>query len=232
MDTFTIRQNIFEYDHHPSISVTACHEQSLTLEIIGKFLRLVEDGHIGLAPMYDGKCRLSKLAMATATQVLLITLLPKTATGLKKSKNTPVRCALEGIFSNPDLTLYAFKIDYLAAALYFDHGMHLAAGKHLLSVSTKKQLDGLMTALGGETILNKRNVIDLFQNEESSSNEPKTTALQAWAAYQAATMPETSSRVLRLPVINTLIIDEKVLIFYPPSEWPFPYFLLKLDVVA
>lgn len=70
-----------------------------------------------------------------------------------------------------------------------------------------------MTALGREVALNKHNVLDLFRNEESSSNEPKTTALQAWATYQAATIPESYERVLKLPAINTLDIDKAGLIF-------------------
>jgi len=216
MNTFTIQQNIFKCNHHLPIHVRliACHEQCLTLEGIGGLQKLVEAGHIGLAPEYDGKCRLSKLAMATASQVLLITLLPKAAASSKRSKKNPVRLALENILSNSDITAYVFKMDYVAAALYFDHGIHLAAGKRLLSLSAKKQLDGLMTALGGETTLNKPNVVNLFQSEESSSNEPKTTALQAWAAYQVATtVPQTCQRVLGLPVINTLNINKSVLIF-------------------
>jgi regulator of nonsense transcripts 1 len=144
--------------------------------------------------------------VATSTQILLVSLLPKAS---KKSK---ARLVLETIFSNPSVTVYTFKFDYLAAALYLDHDICLAAGKHLLSVTTKKQLDGLMVTLGGEINLNKPNVIDLFRNEESLTNEPKTTALQAWAAYQAATMPHTCELVLQLPVINTLIMDQAVLI--------------------
>ncbi|KAF8813317.1 P-loop containing nucleoside triphosphate hydrolase protein [Phlegmacium glaucopus] len=208
MNAFTIQQDIFK--NHPStlIPVIAFHEESnLALGLIGNFLKLVEAGHIGLAPQYDKKCCLSKLAMATASQILIITLLPKAATSSKKSKKTPVRMALEkNVFSNPDVTTYAFRMDYVAAALYFDHGIHLAAGKNLRSVSGKKQLDGLMTALGEEVTLNKPKVLNLFRNEESSSNKPEITALQAWAAYKAATMQHTYQRVLELPVINTLII--------------------------
>ena len=213
MDTFTVQQNIFWNVYRRPITVIACHEQNLTLEVLGNFLKLGEAGHIGLAPVHDGKRCLSKLAMATDTQVLLITLLPKAATSSRKSKKIPARIALESIFSNKDITFYAFKMDYVAGALYLDHGIHLQAGKHLPSVSNKKQLDGLMEALGGEMTLNKRNVIDLFRNEASSSNEAKTTALQAWAAYQAATMPHTSQRVCQLPNINTLSIAKPVLFF-------------------
>ena len=213
MDIFTVQQNIFRNDNHRPIPVIACHEQNLTLEVLSNFLKLGEAGHIGLAPVYDGKCCLSKLAMATDTQVLLVTLLPKAATSSRKSKKSPARIALESIFSHKGITFYAFKMDYVAGALYLDHGIRLQAGKHLLSVSNKKQLDGLMVALGGEMTLNKHNVIDLFRNEASSSNEAKTTALQAWTAYQAATMPHTFQRVCQLPNINTLSIDKPVLLF-------------------
>lgn len=209
MNTFTIQQNIF-IDHHPLISLTICHEGVLNEELVD-FLEIT-CGHIGLAPVYDAKCRLLKLAMATATRVFLITLSPPTATSSKKTKKTFVRTSLQRIFSNPDVTTYAFKMDYVAAALYLDYGMHLAAGKRLLSGS-RKQLDGILAALGEDRVaLNRTNIINLFRNEESFSNEPKTTALQAWAAYQAATMPKTCGRVLKLPVINTLSIDAAVCI--------------------
>ena len=65
-----------------------------------------------------------------------------------------------------------------------------------------------MEVLGGQAMLNKHEVDNLFKNEETSSNEAKTTALQAWAAYQSTTLPRTT-----LPVINTLIMDKQVLIF-------------------
>lgn len=222
MNTFTIQQNIFTTRHSP-ISVTDCPEEVLTPQQLGNFLKTVTvGGHIGLAPVYDAKCRLHKLAMATASQVLLITLSPKSS---KKSKKTLVRLALENMFSNPGVIAYAFKMHYVAAALFLDHGIHLVAGKHLLSASPRKQLDGLLAALGeGRGVaLVKNNIIDLFQNEESSTNKPKTTALQAWAAYQAATMRQTCAPVLQLPVINTLVIDTKVCInlYLQLREWSF-----------
>jgi hypothetical protein len=213
MDTFTIQQNLF-MARHPLISVTNCPEEVLTPQQLGNFLQTVTvGGQVGLAPVYDAKCRLTKLAMATASQVLLITLSPKSS---KKSEKTLVRLALENMFSNPGVTAYAFKMDYVAAALFLNHGIHLAAGKHLLSVSSRKQLDGLLAALGERrgVPLVKNNIIDLFRNEESSTNEPKTTALQAWAAYQAATMPQTCEPVVKLPVINTLVMDITVCISF------------------
>jgi hypothetical protein len=214
MSAFTIQQDIFKNHPPTSIPVIAFNEESkLALELIDNFLKLVESGHIGLAPLYGKKCCLTKLAMATASQILIITLLPKTATSSRKSKKTPVRMVLEkNVFSNPDVTTYAFRMDSLAAALYIDHGIQLVAGKKLRSpVSSEKQLDGLMKTLGGESTLNKRNVVNLFRNEESSRNKPEITALQAWAAYKAATMEQTYQFVLGLPVINTLIIDNAVL---------------------
>ena len=225
MDTFTIQQDIF-IDYHPAISVTSCREDVLTLQQLGTFLKTA-NGHIGVAPVYDEKCCLSKLAMATACHVLLITFSPNTATTLKKSKKTVVRLALESLFSHPDVTVYAFKMNYVAVALFLNHGIRLAAGKHLLSVSTRRQLDGLLETLGERRVaLDKTNIINLFRNEESSANLPKTTALQAWAAYQAATMPETCGPVLEIPVINTLAIDPTVCIyFYLPHERPFPIFI-------
>lgn len=204
MDTLTVKQNIFKREY-PPISVTICGEPA-TLE---HFLKEVPSGHIGLAPVYGRKQRLTKLAMATASYVLVINLLSNTAASSKKLKKSPVCDILGKFFSTPGVTLHGFKMDYIAAALYFDHGIQLAASKRLLSVSTEKQLEGLMEALGGKELLNKAKVVDLFQNEETSRNNSETTVLQAWAAYQAATMPH----VLQLPVINTLAMDKMVLIF-------------------
>ncbi|KAJ6513128.1 P-loop containing nucleoside triphosphate hydrolase protein [Mycena sanguinolenta] len=216
--SFAVVQNIFKAPH-AAILVTSCPLTSLTQTILEDFLDSGES-IIGVAPAYGANCILSVLAFATATKVLLVQCNTGNSKNKSKAKDKAKakRCNEQGRESFENLLLsashpkFAFNMDVLATSLHFDFGLRIRSGVDLLSVSLKddrRSLQALMTSLGGAVHLNKANVSSLFQGEERlSKTKPKEIALQAWAAWRAATLDNMKPRLDSTPRINTSLFLE------------------------
>ncbi|KAF8969177.1 P-loop containing nucleoside triphosphate hydrolase protein [Flammula alnicola] len=209
----TIRQDIFK-SAHPDIFVTRCHENGIH-KSLPTFLQSVQDNVIGLAPIYGSKCRLTSLAISSKTQVLVVTISAncKPSPKANELQVSAPRDSLRRVLCQPTVSKYAFQMDKLATALHLDSGLPITAAKDLLSVSKadRHSLEALMDALGGETTLDKRAVKRLFHNEETTSNDFRILALQAWAACCAATLQNILVVLEQVPSIDTLRFDEQSL---------------------
>lgn len=214
---FTIEQDIYK-DVYPPIRVTEIQESRVSSSTIDDFLRSVNGGAVGLAPTYGSKAALHTLAIASLSEVMIVkigalklpsrTRHPKKPSSASLSQN-PLR---DKVLCRPGLSTYAFRMDKIIGALFRDAGLLLNSAVDLLSVSSgdRNELESLMTSLGGELALNKPHVIRLFRDDESMKTSSTSTALQAWAACRAATLPSMIQQVSRIPKINTDLFPRKV----------------------
>jgi hypothetical protein len=232
---FDIVQQIFK-SPHPTIRVHVHHENELTREVIEAFLATTTDGAIGIAPAYGPKCVVGTLAFSSTSHVLLIRL---SKPGSRSQKNKRKKNARTGHDLLKDLILcdstrfkYAFQMNKLATALHLDLDLRINNAVDLLSAckpsSDRHSLDALLHILGGETTLNKLQVSTLFKDEENISAPIHSTAMQAWAAYQASHLDCMSKPLARVAKIYTDLINREVsfcsilhsfllTIIYPPS---------------
>ncbi|KII85038.1 hypothetical protein PLICRDRAFT_116758 [Plicaturopsis crispa FD-325 SS-3] len=212
---FNITQDIF-LERHPTVRVYPYQEVQLTQKIVSDFALTAVDGIIGVAPAYGAKCALVALALATSTTVLTVRFPQTKGTPSRKNKPNSGRALVgDSILCHADYKKFAFKADKVAASLYLDLGQRITDAVDLFSVSTadRQSLDAIMAALGGETTLNKPSTIQLFKHEESDKAPTATIAMQAWAAWRAATLPSLAKRLARIPRINTQVMAENALTF-------------------
>jgi hypothetical protein len=207
---FDIDQPLFKADCAP-IRVVSCHENSLTIAIVNQFIDSVNTGYVGVAPVYGTNCKLVRIAFATMSDVLLVYLSSKTSRSKHKNhQQTRVsgrELLITKIFCDPDIWKCVFKMDKLAASLFLDLHSRVISGIDLLSISTnasRHAIETVLAALGGETILHKENVVELFGHHESVAASPESLALQAWAAYRAGTKQSTYQRLKDLRDVTTL----------------------------
>lgn len=224
---FYIRQNVFK-NSHPPISVVAIDESKVTARIINDFLTSGSDDFIGVAPIYGPKCALFTVALSTLSQVLVIKLSsPKARTKKKHGKSstpqlTPGRGLLKDkIFCSPDYQKAALRMDRVCLSLFQDHNMRITGAVDLLSLAPPKDsrhtLQAVMSALGGETTLQRANVKALFKHEESASTSVPDVALQAWLACRTASLPSLAKGMHKINRINTELFGEEVSIIFDLS---------------
>ncbi|KAG6910851.1 hypothetical protein DXG01_007167 [Tephrocybe rancida] len=202
--------NIFK-TRHASFTLEVYHENSLTPKVVDTFIQATFGDVIGLAPTYGSKRALTTLALFNGTKALLVRFPSSKA---KPKQVSPGRALLQRLLLTP-LRKLAFKMDILATALYKDIGLHTNRGVDLLSVSTtdaRCSTNALMFVLGGEVMLNKATVVELFTQEETQTPDLSNTALQAWAAYQAAYLERTSKLLVSSAEVVTTALDRKHLI--------------------
>lgn len=203
-DISTIKQDIYK-EVHPPIRVTEVQESRISSSTIDGFILSVNGGAVGLAPTYGSKGVLHTLAIASLSEVIIVkvgALKPSSQTrNPKKPSSATLRNLLrDKVLCCPGISSHAFRMDKVAGALFYDLGLRLNSGVDLLSVSRgdRNALESLMTSLGGELVLNKTHVIRLFRDNESMKTSSTSTALQAWAACRAATLPSMIQRVSRI----------------------------------
>ncbi|KAF9007589.1 P-loop containing nucleoside triphosphate hydrolase protein [Cyathus striatus] len=187
--------------------VSVLHENALSPTIIADFLKTANDRNIGLSPVYGTKCCLVAVATATLDHVLFIRVGSSAypAGKTRRNSNSGRHLLYEKILCSPELVKYGFWMDKLSSALYKDMGMQVVNGVDLLSISpsSRDSPQAMMDALGGENTVNKKLVMKLFIDEESSSTSKENTALQAWAACKAAGIIDRLRPVNTLPRIDT-----------------------------
>ncbi|KAF9243392.1 hypothetical protein BU15DRAFT_42953 [Melanogaster broomeanus] len=203
--SLTVSQNLFIEDS-PPINVTQCGEDGLSAISLQLLFNTATDGIIGVSATFGWRCQLSSIAFSTLSRVIVVNVcaaLPK-----DKAKQQQIlrgrRLLQERILLSPHFQKYAFRMDQIATALYLDLSLHIDDAVDMLSVvikNSRRSLQALMDAMGGETTLYRENVKALFFGLEK--NPTLSVALRAWAACRAATVPHMSSRFLRIPRINT-----------------------------
>ncbi|KAJ7273061.1 P-loop containing nucleoside triphosphate hydrolase protein [Mycena rebaudengoi] len=202
-EPFSVLQDICKAAH-PPIRVTPYHESRLSRDIIQKFVDTAADGVIGVAPAYGKTCILS-IAFSTAENALLVYLSRKAP-----PRKTNRELLHELILCAEGHTKFAFRMDGAASALYLDLELRITGAVDLLSVAqqNRQSLAALFSVLGGEEGLQKNNLVGLFQLEESIAAPAAHVALQAWAAWRAATLASNAKRLAEVPRIDTRAFSE------------------------
>ncbi|KAF8554478.1 P-loop containing nucleoside triphosphate hydrolase protein [Imleria badia] len=191
--------------------VVKCIDDAVTMRHIQPLLDAT-DRVLGVSATYGKQCQLSSIAFATLSRVLVVTIparhVPQPKDAGKRRRVAKSRGLIEDhLLLNPKFQKYAFKMDQFAVSLYLDLSVRINDTVDMLSVGNagRQSLQALMTAMGGETHLQRNNVQSLFFNTSKSSTIDAATnvALEAWGACRAATLPHMSSRFMSLPRIET-----------------------------
>jgi len=215
----SLQQSVYTESHN-AILIEDIHENSLSLPVLERLLKSIQDGTVGVASVYRSDCSLSCLAFATLTRALVVNFVAPPKTKKKgQGQQLPVyrgRTLLQDlILCDSNVQLYGYRIDRIAIALFLDLSLRINAAVDMLSVNPdrydRRSPQALMDALGGELLLQKENVKTLFAwrggRDPLSSNE---VALQAWAACRAATLPHMAPRYAIIPRIATDTIQDFV----------------------
>jgi len=214
----SLQQSVYTESHH-AILIEDIHENSLSLPVLERLLKSVQDGTVGVASVYRSDCSLSCLAFATLTRGLVVNFVASPKTKKGQEQQLPVyrgRTLLQDlILCDSNIQLYGYRIDRIAAALFLDLSLRINAAVDMLSVNPdrydRRSLQALMDALGGELLLRKKNVKTLFaprgRRNPLSSNE---VVLQAWAACRAATLTHMAPRYAVISRIATHTIPDFV----------------------
>lgn len=212
--SFTMEQRILKTSH-PPIRVDIYREGTLSRPILETFLETVVGGVVGVAPAYGPKCVLMAIALSSDSCVLLIRLpAPKKASqkSRKQAQGKPVigHTLLQELVFGCSSRKYAFRMDNVASSLYLDIGIYIQHGVDLLSIANgeRRSLDALVYSLGDENNLHKDQISLLFKQEESASVNIRDTAMQAWAACQAAIY--RSKFLASVAEINTQLMKKTV----------------------
>ena len=200
---FTFRQNIFRSLPADDIDVIQFQDSDLDESIVDDFL-LTAEGSVGIAAAFGRKCTLSAIAVASGVVVLHIQL-----TSNRRSRNG--RAILSNkILCNPDVSKLGFDMHRLSTSLHLDHGLHIVHAIDLQSVlpsSTPRwALGTIMGVLGGETILHKQNVVEVFMENAQISSSAHNVAHRAWASGRVR-----HKNMARVLPINTSTMDKKVM---------------------
>lgn len=216
--SFTITQNLFVGDP-TTIIVVQCKDSAVNLQHLQPLLATAqEDGVLGISATYGAGCRLSSIALSTLSQVLVVNIsrsshdVPEDARRrIAKTKSL----IQDHLLLNHKFPKYAFMMDEIAVSLYLDFSIRIDDAVDMLSVCAtdgRHSPRALMNAMGGETKLQKKNILSLFFDTSRSSKVDASSkvALKAWAACRAATLPHMSSRLISIPRINTKAFPKAV----------------------
>lgn len=178
----TLEQNIFKAHDAEHLDVVVLQDFNITESLIEDFLLAAGDS-VGIAAAFGRKCVLSAIAVASDTLILYIQM-----TSIRNSKGG--RAVLrDRILCSSRISKLAFDMDRISTALYHDHRLHIAHAIDLQSILVKiksrQAPDTVTSILGGERLLNKPEVLDLFIGERSSSSKVTDVALRAWTSGRA-----------------------------------------------
>lgn len=215
---FTITQNLFRHDS-TTFTVVKCQDDAVSGEHLQPLLETVlAHGALGISATYDKTCRLSSIAFATLSQVLVVNISKSARHNFQDARQRRIArtksLLQDRLLLNRNFPKYAFTMDQIAVALYLDLSIRIRDAVDMISVTTdgRHSLQALMTAMGGEVQLNKENVKSLFFNHSGllTMNATLDVALKAWAACKAATLPDMSPRFASLSRIDTMAFSRVV----------------------
>jgi len=189
--------------------VTTLDERLLERYILLSFLHTDDDdGKIGVSAVYGNRCAITSIAFATFTSTLIIRF-------AKQHGRRALTLIKECILNNSRYTKYAFKMDTFALSLFTDLSLQISDAVDLLSsgiTGNRHSLETLMGVMGGEAVLHRHNVKNLFFTDTKEMS-PSDVAMQAWAAYLVAAISDTTS----IPRIDTFRLTRKACCFRAAS---------------
>ncbi|KAI6108081.1 P-loop containing nucleoside triphosphate hydrolase protein [Pisolithus sp. B1] len=207
----TVTPKLFKKES-PGIVFETSSDDSLDAGHLRSLLNTVmSEGAIGISASYRANCQLSAIAFSSPSRALVVHLTNgDLSVGGNRSKRSRIiqgrKLLEEQILCNADYHKYAFRMDRIAIALYLDMALRIDRAVDMLSVSlsNRRSLQALADAMGGWSTLHQSNVKALFFNNESGP-------IQAWAACQAAILPDMAVRFHTLRRIRTNTMPDDVL---------------------
>jgi hypothetical protein len=208
IETLLITQNVYR-EKHADITMACCFDSSTQLASQIQTLLSTSNGKVlGLAPIYDTSCRLTSLAIATTSHVLVIRLTKQQHGASKKGLQSLVL-----LLVNPAYTKVAFFMDVLSSSLLLDMQLHITQAVDLLTIAinaSRRSTEALVTTLGGADLVLKTNLTSMFKKHGSAVESRKYAATQAWAALKAASLPSQKVSISKIPRIDTGHGDSRV----------------------
>ncbi|KAF7977493.1 hypothetical protein HWV62_3454 [Athelia sp. TMB] len=192
--------------NHPTVHVANVHVNELTTchgqKILHAFINTIDD-IVGLAPVYGSRCVLTKLAMSSSTNGLIIRF-PKST-----EPNSGSLLLQDLVLCRSGIQKIAFRMDKLAASLFLDHHLLISRAVDLRSTSNadRDSLSAILDALGGELTLLKDNVKRVFKQRETVGTSMHEAAEQAWAACHVLSLSSMSGRVSKVARIDTKALE-------------------------
>ena len=199
---------------HGSLSV---NEVDLC-DLIDSFYQGTDDNYLGVACSQDAKGVVTHLAFATSSLNVLCVCLampslkakPNTQATIDSQRRKAQR-ALKRMFLHSEQKKFAFDMHKLALALFFDYGLTIVQAVDLQSSrpDDRRSVATMVSLLGGEAMVNKSAVIDVFQGESFAAGGIDNLAVRAWAARQAA-LRLTPTEIQSIASIDTSEIPNEV----------------------
>lgn len=208
LESFSLDQDIFT-STHPPIQVVSTRLPRLQKKTVLAFLSTTTlTGHLGVSAAHGFDGTLEFLAFSTKTHVLLLRV-PRNKQSIPARKNVLIQNL---ILSDSSRQKSAFRMDGVAAALYFDLSLRITSGVDLLSASqaSRWSLEGLMQALGGEAHVHKQNLLPLLDRDRNVRRPLEYAVLEAWLACHALDRAEMAPKFDQIPRINTDSLAETV----------------------
>ncbi|KAI6116985.1 hypothetical protein EDD17DRAFT_564821 [Pisolithus thermaeus] len=213
----TVTPKLFKKES-PGIVFETSSDDSLDAGHLRSLLNTVmSEGAIGISASYRANCQLSAIAFSSPSRALVVHLTNgDLSVGGNRSKRSRIiqgrKLLEEQILCNADYQKYAFRMDRIAIALYLDMALRIDRAVDMLSVSlsNRRSLQALADAMGGWSTLHQSNVKALFFNNESGPISNPDLVQQAWAAYQAAILPDMAVRFHTLRRIRTNTMPDEV----------------------
>jgi hypothetical protein len=167
---------------------------------------------VGLAPSFGIEGRLSALAIATGPLILIINLTGPEGKKKWKAKDSPDGEFLSELpLCEPSVIKVAFRMDVVATALYWDHGLRIINALDLLCIPAiqRHSFAAPMGILG--PLANVANARQMHQTITIAGEfSSQKIALQAWTAQYASKLKENIDLIEGRPTINTLKMSSSV----------------------
>lgn len=209
--TRTIHQTLID-DVYPPIRVQdEVVESSLTEEMFNDFFQDCPiPRFVGLAPIYTQRGSVCRLAIATATKVMIVQFHSK---GKAKNAYLGREVLNSQLLCSPDVTLLAFDLNKLTIALFHDQDLRILNGVDIQSAcgSDREPLAAIQFAVQDRADVNKDNIVSVFRTSRLEEGVTTTPfALQAWAAHCMSIFEGMEERFRSAKMINTKDMTELV----------------------
>lgn len=201
--------------HDAPLHVIPCSLNDMDLGLVDAFLTVADNsGVVGVGVTFTGRGVLKTLALASSDQVLRIAVgkpggNKKKQQKKKKAKKRACDVLQEKIFTNPALDKLGFDMERVSTALHRDHHLYISPAIDAQSMhgsTHSRHADSvLLGVLGGETTLNKDNVLRVFRDDDSTGDEEEDVVRRAWAAWSISTLPKYAER---RPGLKTICTDK------------------------
>ncbi|EAU85577.1 hypothetical protein CC1G_06290 [Coprinopsis cinerea okayama7 len=188
-----------------TVDVDVCHENDASVGAsLDTFIDSIENNAVGLFGVYGVKGALTKLALATYSRVLIISVKP----GTKVKSALVTRRRLEtDILAASTITKEGFLLDSLSYSLFHDLGVRIKHAFNLTKSFGSPSLQNFIDVLGDRDIDNKEAARSLFKTLEKREVTNAETARHAWLTVASGLLPDIQKKRPKRIAIDTVVMD-------------------------